>query len=165
MRFSLSLIATAATLALSVAAACVPTSGTMARQDTSDEPYAGAGSRQLPSPNSEDQGGTGVKGSAQSEGATNKDTAPRDTSLPRRETIVIAPKRRTMMRDYVAKENIRPRHFNERIIVGSTLPNDVELAPVPEAWGPDLRTYRYVYGDDRIFFVDPANRRVVHVLE
>jgi hypothetical protein len=40
----------------------------------------GAGSVQLPSPNSEDQGGTGVKGSAQSEGATNKDTAPRDST-------------------------------------------------------------------------------------
>ena len=161
MRFHLSLLATAATLALSVAA----TSGTMARQATSDEPLMGAGSRQLPGPNSEDQGGTGVKGSAQSEGATNKDTAPRDTALPRRETVVIAPKRRTMMRDYVLRQNITPRHFNERIIVGSTLPDDVELAPVPEAWGPDLRTYRYVYGDDRIFFVDPSSRRVVQVIE
>jgi hypothetical protein len=91
MRFHLSLLATAATLALSVAAASVPTSGTMARQATSDEPLMGAGSRQLPGPNSEDQGGTGVKGSAQGEGATNKDTAPRDTALPRRETIIIAP--------------------------------------------------------------------------
>ena len=91
MRFHLSLLATAATLALSVAAASVPTSGTIARQATSDEPLMGAGSRQLPGPNSEDQGGTGVKASAQSEGATNKDTAPRDTGLPRRETIIIAP--------------------------------------------------------------------------
>ena len=89
MRFHLSLLATAATLALGVAAATVPTSETMARQATSEEPVLGAGSRQLPGPNSEDQGGTGVKGSAQSECATNKDTAPRD--LPRRETIIIAP--------------------------------------------------------------------------
>jgi len=92
MRFHLSLLATAATLALSVAAS-IPTSGTMARQATSDEPLMGAGSRQLPGPNSEDQGGTGVKASAQSEGATNKDTAPRDTDLPRRETIIIVPER------------------------------------------------------------------------
>ena len=92
MRFHLSLLATAATLALSIAAASIPTSGTMARQATSDEPLMGAGSRQLPGPNS-DQGGTGVKASAQSEGATNKDTAPRDTDLPRRETIIIVPER------------------------------------------------------------------------
>jgi hypothetical protein len=91
MRFHLSLLATAATLAVSVVAASVPTSGTMARQATSEEPIMGAGSRQLPGPNSDDQGGTGVKASAQSEGATNKDTAPRDTGLPRRETIIITP--------------------------------------------------------------------------
>ena len=58
------------------------TSGKVAGQAKSGEPSSGAGSVQLPSPNSEDQGGTGVKGSAQSEGATNKDTAPRDT-MPR----------------------------------------------------------------------------------
>ena len=56
------------------------TSGVVSGQAKSDEPALGAGSKQLPSPNSEDQGGTGIKGSAQSEGATNKDTAPRDTA-------------------------------------------------------------------------------------
>jgi hypothetical protein len=84
------LIAFAATLPLGVtivgfqdsanAQASSDTSGVVAGQAKSDEPSSGAGSVQLPSPNSEDQGGTGVKGSAQSEGATNKDTAPRDTT-------------------------------------------------------------------------------------
>ena len=55
-------------------------SGVVAGQARSNEPSTGAGSLQLPSPNSEDQGGTGVKASAQSEGATNKDTAPRDST-------------------------------------------------------------------------------------
>jgi hypothetical protein len=64
------------------AQASTDTSGVTAGQARSDEPSSGAGSVQLPSPNSEDQGGTGVKGSAQSEGATNKDTQPRD-SIPR----------------------------------------------------------------------------------
>jgi len=40
-------------------------------------PQSGAGSMQMTGPNSEDQGDTGIKGSAQSEGATNKDTTPR----------------------------------------------------------------------------------------
>ena len=57
-------------------------SGVVSGQAQSGEPSSGAVSLQLPSPNSEDQGGTGIKGSAQSEGATNKDTAPRDT-IPR----------------------------------------------------------------------------------
>ena len=55
------------------------TSGLVSGQAKSGEPSTGAGSRQLPSPNSEDQGGTGIKGSAQGEGATNKDVAPRDS--------------------------------------------------------------------------------------
>jgi hypothetical protein len=85
----LTLIAVALTLAFALAGhdsanaqASSDNSGRVAGQASSGEPSSGAGSVQLPSPNSEDQGGTGVKGSAQSEGATNKDTAPRDT-MPR----------------------------------------------------------------------------------
>jgi hypothetical protein len=50
----------------------------VAGQATSNMPSMGAGSRQEMGPDSEDQGGTGVNGSAQGEGATNKDPAPRD---------------------------------------------------------------------------------------
>jgi hypothetical protein len=85
----LGLVALALTLVLTLsghgtakAQASTDTSGVTAGQAKSGEPSSGAGSVQLPSPNSEDHGGTGVKGSAQSEGATNKDTAPRDT-MPR----------------------------------------------------------------------------------
>jgi hypothetical protein len=49
-------------------------------QATSSEPLTGAGATQAGGANSEDQGGTGVKASAQGEGATNKDTQPRDTA-------------------------------------------------------------------------------------
>jgi hypothetical protein len=55
------------------------TSGSVSGQGKSYMPSTGAGSNQLPGPHSEDQGGTGVKGSAQGEGATNKDTTPRDS--------------------------------------------------------------------------------------
>jgi hypothetical protein len=88
MKLSLIALAVAFTLALTGfhgsanAQASSDTSGKVASQAKSGEPSSGAGSVQLPSPNSEDQGGTGVKGSAQGEGATNKDTAPRDT-MPR----------------------------------------------------------------------------------
>jgi hypothetical protein len=45
-------------------------------QNTPDVPATGAGSANAGGPNSEDQGGTGVKGSAESEGATNKSAQP-----------------------------------------------------------------------------------------
>ena len=41
--------------------------------NTPDQPTTGAGSVNAGGPNSEDQGGTGIKGSAESKGATNKD--------------------------------------------------------------------------------------------
>jgi hypothetical protein len=80
--FALMFGATIATHNAHAQAARSDGSGVVAGQAQSNEPTTGAGSVQLPSPNSEDQGGTGIKASAQSEGATNKDTAPRDT-LPR----------------------------------------------------------------------------------
>jgi hypothetical protein len=80
------------------------------------------------------------------------------------ETVVITPDERTAMREYVVKEKIRPRKFREKVVVGATLPEDVELAPVPEAWPPSVRSYSYVYGDDdHLYFADPSDRRVIHI--
>ena len=81
-----------------------------------------------------------------------------------RDGVVITPEQHTMMREYVYKEKIKPRKkINQEVIVGSTLPEEVELVPVPEAWGPTLRTYHYVYTGDRFYFVEPSSRRVVHI--
>ena len=55
-------------------------SGTVNGQAKSNMPTTGAGATQGAGANSEDQGGTGVKATAQGEGATNKDTQPRDTA-------------------------------------------------------------------------------------
>ena len=80
------------------------------------------------------------------------------------QTVVISPEQHTMMREYVYKGKIKPRKkINQEVVVGSTLPEEVELVPVPEAWGPNLRTYHYVYTGDRFYFVEPSGRRVVHI--
>lgn len=81
------------------------------------------------------------------------------------QTIVVAPEQRTIIRDYVVKEKVRPYKLQSRVIVGSTLPADVELAPVPETWGPSFRSYRYIYTGDDVVLVDPSDRRVVHVID
>ena len=75
------LIAAAALSLITTAAwAASDDSGTVNGQAKSNMPTVGAGSTQGAGANSEDQGGTGVKASAQGEGATNKDTQPRDTA-------------------------------------------------------------------------------------
>jgi uncharacterized protein DUF1236 len=81
------------------------------------------------------------------------------------QAVVIAPEQRTVIRDYVVKEKIRPYQMQSRVTVGATLPADVELAPVPETWGPTFRSYRYVYTGDDVVLVDPSSRRVVHVID
>ena len=72
---------TAILLALTLSASAldqsVPNTGDTPKAAQPTSPENGAGSMQMTGPNSEDQGGTGIKGSAQSEGATNKDTTPR----------------------------------------------------------------------------------------
>ena len=63
------------------------------------------------------------------------------------QAVVIAPEQRTVIRDYVVKEKIRPYRMQSRVTVGATLPAEVELAPVPGDLGADvpflsLRLYR-----------------------
>src|SRR4030095_4353057 len=81
------------------------------------------------------------------------------------QAVVIAPEQRTMIKEYVVKEKVRPFKLQSRVTVGATLPADVELAPVPETWGPTFRSYRYVYTGDDVVLVDPSSRRVVQIID
>ena len=81
------------------------------------------------------------------------------------QAVVVAPEQRTTIKEYVVKEKIRPHKLQSRVTVGATLPADVELAPVPETWGPSFRSYRYVYTGDDVILVDPSSRRVVDVID
>jgi uncharacterized protein DUF1236 len=78
------------------------------------------------------------------------------------ETVVIEPEQRTVIKQYVVKENVAP--VKERISVGATVPADIELRSAPAAWGPKLSKYRYVYSDDHVYLVEPTNRTVVQVI-
>jgi hypothetical protein len=77
--------------------------------------------------------------------------------------VTFEPEQRTRIKEYVVKE--RPVTIKERISVGARLPADVELQSVPSDWGPSVSKYRYVYSDDRVYFVEPSSREVVHVLD
>ena len=81
------------------------------------------------------------------------------------QTVVIAPEQRQIIKEYVVKEKVRPFKLQSRVTVGATLPADVELAPVPETWGPAFRSYRYIYTGDDVVLVDPSSRRVVQVID
>jgi hypothetical protein len=79
--------------------------------------------------------------------------------------ITFAPEQRTHIREYVTRERVAPVRVKERLAVGTRLPADVELRTVPADWGPSVTKYRYVYSNDRVYFVEPSTREVVYEVD
>ena len=79
--------------------------------------------------------------------------------------VTFAPEQRTQIKEYVVKQRVAPVTIRERVAVGARLPADVELRAVPSEWGPSVSKYRYVYSDNRVYFVEPSSREIVHVLD
>jgi hypothetical protein len=79
--------------------------------------------------------------------------------------VTFEPEQRTRIKEYVVKERVAPVTIKERVSVGARLPADVELRAVPADWGPSVSKYRYVYSDNRVYFVEPSSREIVHVLD
>jgi hypothetical protein len=80
-------------------------------------------------------------------------------------SVEISPEQRTRIKEYVVKEKVRPVTIKERVTVGATLPADVNLAAVPQDWGPSVSRYRYVYSGNRIVLVEPSSRKVIQIIE
>jgi Protein of unknown function (DUF1236) len=80
-------------------------------------------------------------------------------------TVTIAPEQRTKIKQFVVEKNVKPVTVKEKIVVGATLPADVELQAVPADWGPDLVKYRYINWDNHVVFVEPSSRKVVTVID
>ena len=78
--------------------------------------------------------------------------------------ISFAPEQRTRIKEYVVKERVAPVTVRERR-VGARLPADVELRTVPADWGPSVTKYRYVYSDNRVYFVEPSTREIIYELD
>ena len=79
--------------------------------------------------------------------------------------ITFAPEQRTHIKEYVVRERVAPVVVREHVRVGATLPAEVELRTVPADWGPSVTKYRYVYSDDRVYFVEPSSRKVIYELD
>jgi len=80
-------------------------------------------------------------------------------------TVVIEPQYREHIHRYIVEHPVRPIETRERIVVGATVPEDVELQAVPTEWGPTVTRYRYVYANDHVVLVEPSTRRVVQIVE
>ncbi|WP_445220731.1 DUF1236 domain-containing protein [Bradyrhizobium sp. Pa8] len=100
-----------------------------------------------------------------STGAFAQSTVVTTTGTGHAATVQIEPQYRTRIKSYVTEHRVRPVTTREKIIVGATVPSDVELEAVPADWGPSLTKYRYVYSGERVMLVDPGSRTVVQEID
>jgi hypothetical protein len=80
----------------------------------------------------------------------------------------VRPEERTVIKDYVVKQKIRPEAVKEEITIGGPVPTDVELQAVPEEIYmkvPEARRYQYFDWNGRVVFVDPDSRKVVQIVD
>jgi hypothetical protein len=78
--------------------------------------------------------------------------------------VVVSAEQRAQIKKYIVEEKIRPTKLVSRVAVGATMPEAVELMPVPESWGATLRLYHFVYTGTNVVLVAPTDRRVVEVI-
>ncbi|MCG2625327.1 DUF1236 domain-containing protein [Bradyrhizobium sp. WYCCWR 13023] len=100
-----------------------------------------------------------------STGAFAQSTVVTTTGTGHATAIQIEPQYRTRIKSYVTEHHLRPVTTKEKIVVGATVPSDVELEAVPTDWGPSLTQYRYVYSGERVMLVDPGTRTVVQEID
>jgi hypothetical protein len=83
-------------------------------------------------------------------------------------TLTIEPAHRTIIKQYIVKEHVRPAPIRETVAVGTVLPEDVTLQPVPSAWTtsiPEVSNYEYVDWNGKVVFVEPKTRKVVSIVD
>ncbi|MBR1178682.1 DUF1236 domain-containing protein [Bradyrhizobium sp. KB893862 SZCCT0404] len=100
-----------------------------------------------------------------STGAFAQSTVVTTTGTGHAAAVQIEPQYRTKIKSYVTEHRVRPVTTKEKIIVGATVPSEVELEAVPADWGPSLTKYRYVYSGERVMLVDPGTRTVVQEID
>lgn len=88
------------------------------------------------------------------------------TTTTTKETT-FTPAQETTIRKYVTQRKAKPVVVKEKVIVGGTIPTDVELEELPSdivTEVPASRSYRYFSTDAGVAIVDPSTRRVVRVI-
>ena len=85
-------------------------------------------------------------------------------ALAQTAVVTVAPEQRTMIKEYVVQKKVAPITMTEKVVVGATIPQNVELVTVTSDWGPTLTKYRYVYTDNHVVLVEPSSRKVIQII-
>jgi hypothetical protein len=94
-------------------------------------------------------------------------TSTTTTTVDTTGSLTFTPAQETTIRQFVQRERVRPVTVRERIVVGATVPAEVELQPLPAeivTEVPAVRPFRFFATDAGVVVVDPGTRRVVRVI-
>ena len=72
---------------------------------------------------------------------------------------------RQVIKQYVVKEKLAPVRTKERVVIGDTLPSDIELHAVPADWGPKLTKYKYIYSNSHVYLVEASDRKIIQDID
>jgi hypothetical protein len=129
---------------------------------TRDAQGAGSGSRQTDQTRGGDQNRSGAQTQTQTQTETR--TEGKQTNL----SVTIKPEQKTVIKQTIVRENVRPAKIDVQIRVGAVVPRTVELRPLPATIieiVPAYRSYRYILVDeDTIVIVDPTDWTIVDVI-
>ncbi len=81
-------------------------------------------------------------------------------------SVTIAPEKRTVIHQRLG--TAKPVTVKEKVTVGWTVPESVELQTVPDTIVsdvPSVKGYRYFVYNDDVVLVDPQTRKVVTIVE
>ncbi len=83
--------------------------------------------------------------------------------------LTIQPGHGVVIQQYVTTQHIPTSVMKMRVEIGSTIPDEIQLRPVPlglVAKVPEIRNYEYFVADGgKVVFVEPYTRMVVQILQ
>ena len=82
--------------------------------------------------------------------------------------LTIEPGHNTIIRQYVVTEHVQPVTVTVPLELGATVPDGIQLAPVPlgmVARVPEVRNYEYFTAGGKVVFVEPYTRHIVQIVQ
>jgi hypothetical protein len=82
--------------------------------------------------------------------------------------LTIGPGHGKMIQEYVVTERVQPVTVTVPLEIGATVPEEIQLAPVPlgmVARVPEVRNYEYFVAGRKVVFVEPYTRRILQIVQ
>ena len=82
--------------------------------------------------------------------------------------LTIMPGHAKVVQEYVVTERVQPVTTAVPLEIGATVPNGIQLDPVPlglVAKVPEVRNYEYFVAGGKVMFVEPYTRKILQIVQ